>query len=54
MKHHDTSQKISELIEQIEALAGDIPQSALDHLEDAVCELQQAIDALDKDEGVTH
>jgi prefoldin subunit 5 len=55
MKHTNTTQKISKLIEQVHELQElDIPQSAIDHLEDAVCELQQAIDELDKDEGSTH
>jgi hypothetical protein len=54
MKHNDTTQKISSLIEKIHELQELVlPQSAIDHLEDAVCELQQAIDALDKDEAET-
>jgi hypothetical protein len=54
MKHNDTSQKISALIEKLqEMLEQDFTESAKDHIEDAVCELQQAIDALDKDEAET-
>jgi hypothetical protein len=55
MKHNDTSQKISVLIEKLqEMLEQDFTESAKDHIEDAICELQQAIDELDKDEGTTH
>jgi hypothetical protein len=54
MKHNDTSEKISALIEKLqEMLEQDFTESAKDHIEDAVCELQQAIDALDKDESET-
>jgi hypothetical protein len=54
MKHNDTSQKISALIEQLqEVLELDIPEASKGWIEDAVCELQQAIDALDKDEAET-
>jgi hypothetical protein len=50
MKHNEKSQKISEIIEMIQALHdAETPQSALDRFEDAVCELQQSIDELDKD-----
>jgi hypothetical protein len=55
MKHNDTTQKISSIIEQLEAMTElDIQESAKGWIEDAVCELQQAIDAMDEDEGQTH
>jgi hypothetical protein len=55
MKHNDTSQMISALIERIGELHElDLPQRALDHLEEATYELQEAIKMLDKDEGTTH
>jgi hypothetical protein len=50
MKHNELSQKITALIEHIHTLQEiDMPQQARDQLQEAVCELQLAIDALDKD-----